>query len=748
MKHIRSYYKSFGFILALLIVASISLFYYTAAVRDSYQNEIILSLEEVSAQSQRVLQTMVDGKKELMIETARRMSALYDIVNIYELTGTLESTRKDNGFLRMGIITPDGAAYTTDRETMSLMDRGYVKHALAGETGISEPMTDRAGGGEINVYYTPIYKDGGICAVLFGTYAISEMEKQMTISSFDNQGYAYIVTLDGRCVVNPTLEGKSIGKNNIYEVLNQYSEKNLIQSNQMKQELLEGQEGYIKFEHDGYQYMYYAPLGINDWQLLTVAPAKILDEKMNTALSLTYILSFFLILIFITIVIYIVQAHKNSKKELLQLIYTDEITGGYSYAKFKAAAFGIMQRTPAEKMYVLNIDIDDFKFVNETFGYDKGDALIRHIHKNLAMWRKSGEIYARQGADVFVALIFADSKDEVRERLDVLCSMLQSYFSDGSDKIPIVPSIGVFQMKDEKKSVDFCLDCATMARNLVKGHYNSYYAFYDRKLRQQLRLDRKMETDMEEALRNGEFLVYYQPKYDAFTKEIVGAEALVRWEQQDGSVLPPGQFIPLFEKNGFIAQLDEFVYATVCQQQKNWMDMGYEILPISVNLSRIKLYDPKFVNRYVEILENLQIPIKCLEVEITESVFIEKQHRILEAVNNLHHAGFVIVMDDFGTGYSSMSMLKTLPFDCLKLDKSFADDIGDERGDMIINGILQLTHSLGLRVVAEGVETPEQYEYLKHCKCDTIQGYLFAKPMPQPEYTKLLKKDGRNIEIS
>jgi len=337
-----------------------------------------------------------------------------------------------------------------------------------------------------------------------------------------------------------------------------------------------------------------------------------------------------------------------------------------------------------------------------------------------------------------VALVDGHDHDALCRRLEELCSRLQSYSIWPQNKLAIVPAMGIFQIRDKSLTLDFCLDCAGIARKSRKGQFAVHYAFYDERVKEQIYRDKRIEAVMKSALENGEFRAYYQPQYDAESKRIVGAEALVRWARPDGEIVSPGEFIPLFEKNGFISELDRYMFRIVCEQQKEWGNRGYAVVPVSVNVSRKLLYDLNFVEKYNRILTETAVEVQNVEVEITESVFFDNQPRLLDAIRHLHQSGYRILLDDFGTGYSSMAMLKDMSFDTLKIDKSFVDNIGDERGNKIVDGIIRLAESLELSTIAEGVETREQYEYLKAHGCDVIQGYYFGRPMTAESFEMLL----------
>lgn len=419
----------------------------------------------------------------------------------------------------------------------------------------------------------------------------------------------------------------------------------------------------------------------------------------------------------------------------MEIAYTDSMTGGDNYRAFCLKAEKALEKETG-KMAVLCMDIDRFKLVNELFGFKTGDEIIRLIWH---IWRgmmKDGELAAHREADRFVGLMHYHTEEELLGRLDQFITHIQRM---KNMNYKIKPSIGIYLVSDRSMAIDAMSDMALIAQATVKNQLHNYYAFYNEELKNRIIHNKEMEDRMETALAQHEFCAYYQPKYDTETKKIVGAEALVRWIRKDGKIVPPSDFIPVFEENGLIVGLDEFMFREVCRQQREWIDEGREPVPVSVNLSRYNIFYSAFIRKYQKILIEYDIPPKLVPLEITESVMSEDEELLRNIIDELHEIGFSVLMDDFGTGYSSMTMLSSMPIDVLKLDKSFVDDIGDSRGEKIIRSIIDLSRSLGIHLTAEGVETKQQYEFLKEFQCDDIQGYYFARPMPGDEFEPLLK---------
>ncbi|MEF2696010.1 MAG: EAL domain-containing protein [Blautia wexlerae] len=299
---------------------------------------------------------------------------------------------------------------------------------------------------------------------------------------------------------------------------------------------------------------------------------------------------------------------------------------------------------------------------------------------------------------------------------------------------------GVYQDIDKSLPVSVICDRGFMAIRSIRDNYECNIAYYTEKMKQKQMQDRLLENRFESAIKNKEFVAYFQPKYDVKTEKITGAESLVRWINPDGSMVMPGDFIPLYEKDGLIVKLDEYIFRYVCEFQRELMEKGQELIPISVNLSRTSLHHSDIVERYMKIVEENGIPFSCVPVELTETATLNNV-MIRDFTEKLVNSGFSLHMDDFGSGYSSLITLSELPFNTLKIDKSLIDCIHQHKGKMVVQQIIILAHGLGMKVVAEGVETADQVKLLKEMECDNIQGFYYSRPLPVAEFVKQLKEN-------
>ena len=427
--------------------------------------------------------------------------------------------------------------------------------------------------------------------------------------------------------------------------------------------------------------------------------------------------------------------YRKQKKELLELAYSDSLTGGDNFAAFQEK----LARNNYGRIYYVALDMQNFKIINTTCGVTKGDETLREIWKVLCNNLHSDELCTRISADRFFFLVCEPDKPSVEVRLNKLNSDLEAISSRLN--IPrLFPLMGIYETSDHKDPEQI-YGKAIQAKSLIKGLRTRHYAFYDDLDIDQISENHKIEDDFESGIQNKEFQVWYQPKVDPYTGNLLGAEALIRWIKQDGSLLPPSKFIPLFEKNGNIAALDEYVFRAVCEQQQKWQHDGIPLYPISVNISRISLYFGDIVQKYKDIIDSYHLDARYLPLEITESATVNNSE-ISSLIDQFHNAGFTLLLDDFGSGYSSLSSLNVMHFDTIKLDKSLIDYIGDSNGEKLLHSIPHLAQSLGMNITAEGVETAKQVEFLKVEHCTDIQGYYFSKPLPVEQFVQFMKEHG------
>lgn len=420
----------------------------------------------------------------------------------------------------------------------------------------------------------------------------------------------------------------------------------------------------------------------------------------------------------------------RSARRLRAVALTDELTGIGNYKAF------VLRGKPLQRKgncLLVSMDINNFKNFNAYYGHQAGNVILIHTAQLLRLLVQDNEIACRTGGDEFSMLLqWPGSLEAVFARLEPLEDQLAALAtSKGQQRLKLSYSFGVYRLPNTGVSLQAALDCGGEARKSVKEAYKTTIGVYDAAMDKRISDERLFEEEMLGAHERGEFVVRLQPKCDLNTGEIVGAEALVRWEHPQRGEILPGAFVSLFERNGFIARLDMFVLDTTCRMLRRWADECRPLMPISVNMSRLHVLDANFVSSVKRVIEQHGILPQLIELEVTESAFLENTDLLLHIMNELCDYGITLSMDDFGTGYSSLNMLKNLPVHVLKLDKEFLSSHADSssRGRDIVRHVVSMAQALNMEVVCEGVETAGQVEFLRSIDCRIGQGYFFAKPM-------------------
>ena len=413
----------------------------------------------------------------------------------------------------------------------------------------------------------------------------------------------------------------------------------------------------------------------------------------------------------------------------------DRLTGLYSKEFFYQKVRERLDANDGRKYTITCSDIENFKLYNDTFGREAGDRLLQQNAANMQRLVGEDGICGRYGADCFLCL-----QEQERERADREKFFSAAYFQRPKKMENISIKWGVYEINDRSVPVEQMCDRALLAAKSVKGRYDEPFAVYDDALRGKLLREKAITDAMETALTEEQFTVYFQPKYSLNDNCMAGAEALVRWNHPEWGFMSPGEFIPPFEKNGFIPRLDQYVWEKVCRQLRVWQEGGYPVVPVSVNVSRVDVYQGHLVETILALTQKYGVDPAYLHLEITESAYAENPGQIISTVEELRKLGFIIEMDDFGSGYSSLNMLSQMTLDILKLDMKFIQsELSKPVEQSILNDVITMAHRMYLSVVAEGVETREQVERLRAVGCDYVQGYYFAKPMPATEFEELLK---------
>ncbi len=415
--------------------------------------------------------------------------------------------------------------------------------------------------------------------------------------------------------------------------------------------------------------------------------------------------------------------------EMLNKAIADSFTNDKHPQVFAGQAKHIIEDT-SRNAAIIQFDIENFKLINVKYGEEKGTEILNFIKNGLDTICTNKQAYLRLSADVFMIAMNYDKPDEIERLIARIEERLGSY-GDISYKLVF----GVNIITDRSIPLRKMGDRAAMARQSIKGNALKNVCYYSDNQENKLVTRKFIEDRMDYALEHGEFVMFLQPKYSISTSGIVGAEALVRWIHPEKGMIPPMEFIPVFEKDGFIIKLDIYIWEQACRAIRDWIDNGVEPVPISVNISRVHLTDDKFIDVLDDLVKKYDIPKRMLETEITETVENAGDE---DVIKKLKDRGYMLLMDDFGSGYSSLNMLKNTPFDVIKIDRDFFSEFMlSDRGKKIISHTISMSKDIGLDMVAEGVETKEQAEFLHNCGCDVAQGFYYSKPISRNDFEHL-----------
>ena len=429
----------------------------------------------------------------------------------------------------------------------------------------------------------------------------------------------------------------------------------------------------------------------------------------------------------------------ENSKHIQNLTDIDQLTGCLSMNSFAREVTACIRQNGegirAGEYAMIYTDVVRFKAINDTFGSIEGDKLLMYLSRHLQEEAGEDGLVARMSADRFVAFVHKQGQ--------ALQDLVDHYFAAMSAYplvYEVVGNMGIYVTTSEEVCVEAMIDRANIAFSEIKGNYAEKYRYFDEEQRNAMLGEQEIVGMMTTALAEGQFILNYQPQYDHATKQMVGAEALVRWKHPERGIISPARFIPIFERNGFISKLDAYVFEQVCIFLRKCMDENMDMIPISVNRTRYDIYQPNFVSSLEAVRSKYNVPASMIHIEITESVLIGGNEQVCKVIEQLHQYGYVVEMDDFGSGYSSLNTLKNINLDVLKLDMDFLSEDFDNRGGTILSSVVRMAKWLGLPVIAEGVESMNQANYLQSIGCNYLQGYLYARPMPEQDFHSLLEK--------
>ena len=688
--------------------------------------------EEAAADFNRLIQT----DQQILESLAITVEDTYPWTDPRRLTEFLKRQTQHNYFKLLGVITENGSVYLSAPYEFTPSFLADVK-ARTLEEGhyLSVRQADPVDGEDVLVQSAAIMQDGRPVGALFALQQPERYRPLLALSAMGNKGYSMVVQSDGV----PVLGYYKTSFSNVFDLLAHAKFDEGLTLADLRSAIQNREHFLVGYQAStGHRFLHFIPLQINGWYLISALPTTFVAQQAQHLTWLSFLLFISVFVIFFALIFYILHMRDYSNRQLFNTAFVDQLTG--------ADNFNRMCEQFPEKLAALNgqaalviFDINKFKVINDLHGYERGNQVLQRVARVLRENLSPEESFCRSTADNFILLLKYTDRKSFRGRIHNLATQLRRDCTVADSCLMIDVAFGVYEVK-ENIPFYIMLDRAHLALENAKKRSFDKCQFYDDSDRKRIVAEKQIENTMEAALDHGDFAVYLQPKCDFATGQMRGAEALVRWNRMSEGIVRPDDFIPIFEKNGFILRLDMFILESVARLLAAWQVKGLQAVPVAVNFSRLHLNDARYIPQMLRLVNKYNVPHEMIEVELTESVIFNNLTRAQDVITRLHNYGFSVAMDDFGSGYSSLNVLKSLQFDSIKLDKEFLDGFEDNpHAHKVIEGAVSMIKSLGIQVVAEGVETRDQADFLRQTGCDLAQGYFFSRPLPIEQFETLLK---------
>ncbi len=719
-----------GMIFFIAIAYSTVLFNNT--VNKELEQSIKLTLVDLANQQQLSLNRQLES----MIFNLTSVAETLPIIGVDE-GGILDYVKAKQEALNLKtvlIVDNQGTAFVDDGKLYDVSQSPYFDLVMAGEVYASTPYTSQFTDSEVVCVAVPIFVDDYIDGVLAVEYCTNYLDTLLTTFT-DNRGLNLVVDAGSNIILSTNSHVISFDafKNAIFE--------DGITFEKVTDDFGQRKSGSISYTLNGVRkFGEYRPIEINDWMLFFEISEENLNDSVHNISSAMILTSAMIIVCALIALIYIILSKNKHAKSLEEVAYYDELTAIPNMIKFKMDVAEAIKKDPHDTYTMVKMDIVNFKAINDMFGYEEGNNVICAVAETGKNINEDKFIQARVAAEEF--MFFAGGS--LLKNLEQNAANYEQLFKDAMPHLAdhhFEFRYGRYFLKPGENDVNDIVHKTNIAHAFAKKDNSSNIWDYDENFTKKVLRDTELANKMHKALSNQEFKAFLQPKFSVIDGKICGAEALVRWVEADNSMIYPNEFIPLFEQNGFIVELDKYMLRCVCAALKKWCTMGKPCVPISINFSRLHLRNANFVEDIHAITTEYGISPELIEIELTESTVMENEQTLHKILNELHKIGFCVSIDDFGSGYSSLGMLKDFKMDTLKLDKSFFGDEADEadhhRGNLVVESIVALAANLGMHTIAEGIEKKYQEAFLRKIKCDAAQGYLYAKPMPIDAFEEL-----------
>lgn len=709
---------------------------YWQYVQNMLAQEVTVQIEVAGKDTALDFNRAVNLDQQVVNTLAITVQDAYPWQDLPRLIKFLQLQTKYNHFKDLGIITLDGRVLSAVQKPLDAKWVQYILgNTLEKEIFLSDRQPDPDDGNSVLVSAAILHSQEEPIGVLFAILPLERYQPILELPTVEGNSFAFVVDPQGEVEVS----GRELPFDNLFSELNNAQFTNPHRLKQFHQEVENGTPTFLRYQMNKQRrFVYGCPLLINNWYLVSVLPTASVEKQARMLTWVSLGLFTFIFLIFVLLMGYLLRLRNYNNQRLFTTAFVDSLTGAHNLARMNQIfSDQLEQLTPSAALVLF--DITKFKVINDLYGYERGNQVLQRVAGLLRENLRPGETFCRSTADNFVLLLGYEDRTQLRSRLNKLATQIRRDCTINDACMMVDSAFGVYEITED---IPFfiMLDRAHLALSNAKLSTGDKIQFYDEEDRKRIVNEHQLENSMEAALQSGAFAVFFQPKCDFKTGKIRGAEALVRWSNVERGIVRPDEFIPLFERNGFILKLDMFILEQVVKMLDSWKKQGKPIVPISVNFSRQHLNDSRYVPQMTRIVDQYGLAHDKIEVELTESVILSNLALAQNVVRGLHKRGFAVSMDDFGSGYSSLNVLKNLQFDSIKLDKEFLTGFEqNENAKRVIAGAVDMIKALGAQVIAEGVETQEQVDFLRGIGCDIAQGYFYSKPISAAEFEKWLQ---------
>ncbi len=716
---------------ALLIYIWFSGFQYNVRVRERLAQSNLTTLSEIATQQQFAMNEKFAG------DIASLNSVSYSLVvfgyskeSILDYLNVVESYY---AFENITVLDRDKKGIVSSGQRVDLSDSNILDRVLQGETIISNPRKSFYSNKRVVLMATPIIENGNTAGIVAAEYPTTALNSVLN-SSFEGTGYAFIIDSEG-VIIGRTHSDYYISAYNLFDTLKRSTFENDTSFAEIAESIGRGDSGgFILNMGAETRIIEYRPLDYEDFSLIVAVPKETITRDSAFIIEEMNNYNFKLILGTVFSVLFVLFFRNHTVKEIKKAAYYDSLTGVPNLVKFKLDIAHMLRKYPNQKFTIVKMDIVNFKSINDFYDFSVGDKVIMAIADTGRTVKDKLFMQARIGHDEFLLFHttnFFTNLDESRRHFEGLFRSLVPEIAQHN----VEYRYGRYLIENNFEDVNTIINKVLLAHSYAKTHKETEICDYDEEFKKRIMKITEITNKQEKALQNKEFKVYLQPKCNMADGKSIGAEALVRWQEGSGNIIFPNDFIPTFEHNGFILQLDMYMLEQVCATLKKWSEIGLKCIPISVNFSRRHLEVENFVEKIDAVVNHYGVDKSLIEIELTEGIFFDNETVMQKVLLDLHEKGYSLSMDDFGTGYSSLGLLQSLPVDTIKMDRSFFTNTADtERANVIVASVAQMAQKLGIPTVAEGVETLEQVDYLQSVGCSIAQGYYYSKPVPLEEF--------------